>query len=156
MAAPLIRSLSAAVHLNWTHIWKSRAYQHGTFAERRMIELRYSVARAVRDHRRKACISQKQLASWLGTGQGTISRIECASMRVSLDQAIYAFIALNVKDADIAQAVDAGARRDVQRLRELGSRRFAKRPSAGFLRAMRRQSATGPPAPQPPAVSAVC
>jgi transcriptional regulator with XRE-family HTH domain len=118
--------------LFWTHIWQSRRYQRGTVAERRMIELRYALAQALRKHRRSQRVTQQKLARMIGSEQATISRLERASLRVTLDYAIYALIALNVSDADIGEAINAGLRVDVQTLRKRMNRRLAQRPAPGF------------------------
>jgi transcriptional regulator with XRE-family HTH domain len=118
--------------LFWTHIWRSRRYQRATRAERRMIELRYALAHALRKHRRSARVTQQKLAHMIGSEQATISRLERASLRVTLDYAIYAFIALDLSDADIAAAINASLRGDVQTLRKRMNRRLAQRPAPGF------------------------
>lgn len=126
-----------AMRLYWTHIWRSRRYQHGTFAERRLLELRYSLARALRARRREKRMTQAGLAKLIGAAPSTISHIERASMRVALEQVIFAMLALEFSDAEIGAAFDAGARKDVRWIRERAARRLARRPSEGFRRAQR-------------------
>ncbi len=116
----------------WTHVFRSRRYQRGTAAERRMIELRYSLAHALRKHRRGARITQQKLAQMIGSEQATISRLERASLRVTLDYAIYAFIALDMSDTDIGDAINASLRGDIQTLRKRMNRRLAQRAAPGF------------------------
>ena len=129
--------------LFWTHIWQSRRYQRGTLAERRMIEIRYSIAHALRRQRKRAGVTQKQLAALIGADQATISRLERASLRVTLDYAIYAFLALDVRDYDIGMALVAGMRGDVRTLRSRMARRLARRASPGFRLGTSRRSFCG-------------
>ncbi len=97
-----------------------------------MIELRYSLAHALRKHRRSARITQQKLARMIGSEQATISRLERASLRVTLDYAIYAFIALDMSDTDIGDAINASLRGDIQTLRKRMNRRLAQRAAPGF------------------------
>jgi hypothetical protein len=89
-----------------------------------MIELRYTVARAVRDHRRRAKISQKQLAWMLDSAPSTISAIERASPRVTLDQAVRALLVLGADDAAISAAFNPALRHDVEILRKRANRPY--------------------------------
>ena len=110
--------------LYYQAIYKRRDWRRGDDFARRMIELRYSVARAVRERRRKARMSQKKLAWLLDGAPSTISAIERASPRVTLDQAVRALIVLGADDEAISAAFNPGLRNDVQILRKLASRRF--------------------------------
>ena len=101
-------------------------------AERRMIEIRYSIARALRERRKRKRVTQKSIAKLLGMAPATLSHIERASMRVTLDQAVYVMLALEFTDADIAAAFNAGERKDVQQLRARMELYAAPRPSRGI------------------------
>lgn len=118
MAARSERLLRAAMRLYWTHIFRRRSYQKGSLRERRLIDIRYACARALRDARRKKRITQAELARCIATSQPTISHIECAWPRASLDVFVEAMIALDAGDETIAAAFNAGARKDVQFLRD--------------------------------------
>jgi transcriptional regulator with XRE-family HTH domain len=130
------------MRLYWSNIWRLRLYQRGTATERRMIELRFSIARAVRQHRRKRALTQKQLARIIGSNQATISRMERASTRVSLEVGFLALIALGASDAEIGNAANASALHDVLRLRARMALKYATRPTPGFVKAPRRAGAT--------------
>ena len=87
-------------------------------------------------------MTQVQFARFIGAGQGTVSRIESASMKVTLDQIVYALFAFNVSDEEIAAAFNAGALADVRRIRDRAGKRLARRASPGFLRQVRRRAAS--------------
>lgn len=82
-----------------------------------MIEIRYSIARVLKQNRRKARITQAVLAGRIGTTRNTISRIERASNRVSLDHAVRALIELGCSDTEIANAFNPGLDAGIQQLR---------------------------------------
>jgi transcriptional regulator with XRE-family HTH domain len=92
------------MRLWWNHVWKSRAYRFGSAAERREIELRLRVARALKAKRRAKRVTQKALGEKLGIAQSTLSRVERASNRVSLDVAIRSLLALGCSDEEITSA----------------------------------------------------
>jgi transcriptional regulator with XRE-family HTH domain len=96
------------MRLWWNHIWKSQAYRRGSAAERREIEIRFRVARVLKQKRRSLRVTQHALAKRMGMAQSTLSRVERASNRVSLDVAIRSLIALDCSDAEIASAFNAG------------------------------------------------
>jgi transcriptional regulator with XRE-family HTH domain len=135
------RPSSFHMRLWWSHIWRLRAYQRGTATERRMIEIRFSIARAVRQLRRRRGLTQRQVAHMIGANQATVSRMERASTRVSLELAFLAMIALGATDAEIGNAANANALPDVKRLRARMALKYAKRPAPGFVSAMRRSGA---------------
>lgn len=103
-------------------IFKRRDWRRGDVFTRRMIEIRYAVACAVREHRKRAGISQQRLAYLLDGAPSTISAIERASSRVSLDHAVRALVVLGADDDAVGAAFNAGLRRDVQVLRRRASR----------------------------------
>lgn len=105
------------MRLWYTHIWKSHAYRSATADERRLIEIRFSVARALKDKRRACRVTQCELAEKLGVAQSSISRIERATNYSSIDLAVRAFIAMGSSDEEIATAINAGCNRSVQALR---------------------------------------
>lgn len=105
-------------------IYKRRDWRRGDIFTRRMIEIRYSVGRAVRDCRKEARVSQERLAYLLDGAPSTISAIERASPRVTLDQAVRALIVLGADDETISKAFNPALRRDVQTLRWHSSKRM--------------------------------
>jgi transcriptional regulator with XRE-family HTH domain len=135
------------MELYWPHIWKRKDYQRATVAERRLIEIRFSLARAVRARRKGLRLKQAQLARIVGADPATISRLERASRRVSLDFAFLVLIATDATDEEIADAVNASARRDVWELRWKMARRLAQVPLPGVTQSRRRRRASFP-APQ--------
>jgi len=105
------------MRLHWIHIWRSPHYQHASGEERRLIEIRFSLARKVHGMRRLTRVTQKQLAERLGVGQASISRVERASNRVSLDIGVRALLNLGCSDADIAETFQMADNPSVRCLR---------------------------------------
>lgn len=124
MFVPRKTSDLTRMKLYWNAIYKRRDWRRGDIFTRRMIELRYTVARAVRQHRKKAKLSQKRLAWMLDAAPSTISAVERASPRVTLDQAVRALIVLGADDEAISAAFNPGLRQDVQLLRQRATLRF--------------------------------
>ena len=122
------------MRLYWNHLWCSRAYRLGSRVERQLLEIRFSLAHALKSRRRKCGVSQCQLAELMGAAQSTVSRMERPLRRVSLDQIVFALCALGADDAEIAAAFNAGRRADVQKLRQRASLPFYSRPSETLLR----------------------
>lgn len=125
------------MRLYWTHVWRSPHYQRADAEQRRLIEIRFSLARKLHRTRRQLRVTQRQLAQRLGVAQSSISRVERASNRVSLDIAVRALIHLGCSDAEIAACFNVAEEPGVQCLRR---RAAAKRPYA-----------PGPPEAAPPA-----
>lgn len=90
------------MRLWWTHLWKSEAYRRGNIVDRRMIELRFCISRALKTRRRTLHMSQRQLAETMHVSQAAISRVERASNRVSLDIAMRALLTVGFTDAELA------------------------------------------------------
>ena len=127
--------------LRWNRIWRSREYQRGTAIERRLLELRLSLAHKLRELRKRERYTQQQLAEWIGAGRGTVSRMESADTSVSLDQIVIAMLALKATDDEIGDAFNAGRLPGVQRIRELAARRLALKPMPGLVMKKRRRKA---------------
>jgi transcriptional regulator with XRE-family HTH domain len=106
--------------LNWTFIFRRRAWRKGTSAQRREIEIRYVLARRLRAKRRRARITQRELAQRIGSAQPTISKLERASLHVTMDLFVRAMIALDATDAEIAEAFNASTDGSVFILRRKG------------------------------------
>jgi transcriptional regulator with XRE-family HTH domain len=105
-------------------IYRRKEYQRGDPMTRRIIEIRYSVALALRKMRKERGVSQKALAYMLDAAPSTISAIECASSRVTLEQALRAMIQLGADDEAIANAFNPGLNRGIRILREAVSKPF--------------------------------
>ena len=61
--------------------------------EKQLVEVRLTLALAIRRQRQDRGLSQKQLAERIGTSQPRIAKIEIAAVDVSLDQLVRAYIA---------------------------------------------------------------
>lgn len=75
-----------------------------TDEERRLVELRLAVSRAVRRLRRKHGMTQQQLAAKLKSSQSRVAKIEAAAAGVSLDLSFQALFAAGGGLADLAGA----------------------------------------------------
>ena len=119
------------MRLYWTHVWRSPHYQHAGAEERRLIEIRFALARKLHRTRRQQQVTQQQLAQRLGVAQSSISRVERACNRVSLDIAVRALIHLGCPDADIAASFNVAEEPGVQCLRRRADARrpYAPRPT---------------------------
>ena len=131
----------SGMKLRWNRIWTSRKYQRGTAIERRLLELRLSLAHKLRELRKREGLTQQQFAEWIGAGRGTVSRMESADTSVSLDQIVIAMLALKATDAEIGDAFNSGQVPGVQRIRELAAKRFALKPLPGLVKKHRRRNA---------------
>ena len=116
------------MRLYWMHLWRSPYYRRGTADERRLIEIRFTLARTVERTRTRAGLTQRQLAQRLGVAQATISRAERASNSVSLDVAVRALIHLGCTDEEVAAAINAGENAGIRALRRSASARLAPAP----------------------------
>jgi predicted XRE-type DNA-binding protein len=73
--------------------------------ENEMVEVRVSLARLVSDLRRSTRMTQKQLATRIGSDQARISRLESADQLVSVDQMLEVAFALGASRKDIADVL---------------------------------------------------
>ncbi|MFM7138037.1 MAG: XRE family transcriptional regulator [Planctomycetota bacterium] len=64
-----------------------------TAEERQLVELRLTLALAIRRQRRASGLSQKQLGERIGTTQPRVAKIEVGAPDVSLDQLVRAYAA---------------------------------------------------------------
>ena len=118
------------MRLWWNHLWKSSIYRRATAAERRLIEIRYCVAYTLKRKRRASKLTQAALAARIGVTRNTISRIERASNRVSLDHAVRALIAMNCTDTEIGEAFNPLLNRGIEMLRRRAAEPFFPKPRA--------------------------
>lgn len=105
------------MRLHWIHIWRSPHYQWASADERRLIEIRFSLARTLHALRLRQRVTQKELAERLDVAQSSISRTERASNHVSLDVGVRALINLGCSDAEIAACFDVSENAGVKLLR---------------------------------------
>jgi predicted XRE-type DNA-binding protein len=75
-----------------------------TVEERRLVDLRFAVSRAVRARREQQHLTQEQVARKLKSSQSRIAKMEAGSADVSLDLMFRALFALggSVKDLRLA------------------------------------------------------
>ena len=69
--------------------------------ERRLVDLRLSVSRAVRRLRQKRRLTQQALAQKLGSSQSRIAKLEAGQIDVSLDLLFRGLFAVGGKLADV-------------------------------------------------------
>jgi ribosome-binding protein aMBF1 (putative translation factor) len=79
-------------------------------AERRLVELRLAVSRAVRSQRKKRGVTQKELAKRLKSSQSRVAKIEAAAGDVPLDLSLRALFAAGGGVADLVREVRASSR----------------------------------------------
>lgn len=75
-----------------------------TEEERRLVELRLDVSRAVRRLRQKRRLTQNQLAAKLGSSQSRVAKLEAGAGDVSLDLLFRSLFAVGGQLRDIARA----------------------------------------------------
>lgn len=73
-------------------------------AERRLVDLRLAVSRAVRELRQKAGVTQHQLAKALQSSQSRVAKIEAGASDVSLDLSFGALFAAGGGVSDLVAA----------------------------------------------------
>jgi hypothetical protein len=73
--------------------------------ERRLVELRLAVSRAVRKARERAGVTQQQLATKMKSSQSRVAKIEAAEPDVTLDLSIRALFAAGGELADVVGVV---------------------------------------------------
>lgn len=114
------------MRLYWNFLFKTRRYRYATITQRRILEIRFSLAKTLRRARRQAHLTQAQLAAKIGTSQPTISRMERGTLRVTIDVFLNALIALECDDDAIAAAFNPGLRSDIQMLRQRVARGYTR------------------------------
>lgn len=80
--------------------------------ERRLVELRSAIAKAVREARTAAGLSQSALAKRIGSGQSRIAKVEIGTTEVSLDLMFQALFAAGVTLDDLETIIRAAAESD--------------------------------------------
>jgi predicted XRE-type DNA-binding protein len=75
-----------------------------TEEERKLVQLRLAVSRAVRDRRKRIGLTQAQTARRLKTSQPRVARMESGATDVSLDQMFHGLFALGGTIRDVLKA----------------------------------------------------
>jgi DNA-binding XRE family transcriptional regulator len=83
--------------------------------ERRLVELRLSLSRAVRKLRGKRGLTQQQLAARLKSSQSRVAKIESAAADVSLDLLFRGFFAVGGKLPDLTGVKEIRSRPALKR-----------------------------------------
>jgi hypothetical protein len=78
-----------------------------TPGEAALVNMRLSLADALRVRRARLGISQGELARRLGSSQSRVAKMEAAEIDVSLDLLVRAILALGGKPADVGHAIAA-------------------------------------------------
>jgi DNA-binding XRE family transcriptional regulator len=78
-----------------------------TKEERRLVELRLAVSRAVRRRRLKKRLTQQQLASRLNSSQSRVAKIEAGAADVSLDLMFRSLFTVGGGLSDLASSTEA-------------------------------------------------
>jgi transcriptional regulator with XRE-family HTH domain len=82
-----------------------------TDAERKLVELRLAVSRAVRKRREESGETQQQLAEKMNSSQPRVVKIEAGTIGVSLDLSFHALFAAGGCMEDLEVREDAGRKR---------------------------------------------
>jgi ribosome-binding protein aMBF1 (putative translation factor) len=77
-----------------------------TNEERRLVEVRLAVSRAVRELRKESGVTQQQLAARIKSSQSRVAKIEAAAPDVTLDLSFRALFAVGGSLRDVARLVD--------------------------------------------------
>src|SRR5947207_9222101 len=84
--------------------------------ERRLVDLRLAVSRAIRGRREELCLTQKQLAAKLKSSQSRVAKMEAGLPDVSLDLMFRALFAVGGEIAEVTST-----RRQATRVRRTRS-----------------------------------
>jgi len=74
--------------------------------EAALVELRLTLAGAVRRLRKEKHLTQVQLAGLLGSSQSRVAKVEAAEESVSLDLLIRSFLAMGATTRDLAKVIE--------------------------------------------------
>jgi hypothetical protein len=92
--------------------WKvgdSAEFLELTDDDRQIVEFRLFVARGVRRQRESRGLSQKQLASRIGSSQSRVAKIEAAASEVSLDLMLRGFFSAGGRIVDLSTTSPRGS-----------------------------------------------
>jgi DNA-binding XRE family transcriptional regulator len=106
-----------------------------TEEERRLVDLRVSVSRAIRQRREDRDLTQKQLAQRLGSSQSRVAKMEACAPDVSLDLCFRALFALGGTLDELIVVTGQRARpaRKAAPRQQVPRARTAKGPSAKHI-----------------------
>ena len=76
--------------------------------ESTLVNMRLSLAGAVRGRRAKLGFSQSELARRLGSSQSRVAKIEAGESNVSFDLLVRALLATGAKPSEVGRAIAAG------------------------------------------------
>jgi transcriptional regulator with XRE-family HTH domain len=93
-----------------------------------MIELRVCAGLAIRARRKRLHLTQKELATRLGTTQQRVSNLEQARTGLSLDLFVRVLVALGCSDDELAEALNPSRCFPVGKLRRRAALRYFPRP----------------------------
>jgi predicted transcriptional regulator len=105
-------------------------------AERRLVELRLKAARLVRQKREALNLSQKQLATRLGSSQSRVAKLESGGLGISMDLIIRAFFETGGNLNDLVEPSHAKKSKFVPQLLTT-----AKRPAHAGSKSVKRPTA---------------
>jgi hypothetical protein len=79
-------------------------------AEAALIEAKLRLSRALRDRRRRAGLSQEDLARRLRSSQSRVAKMEASDPSVSMDLLVRSFFVLGASSDDLARTIRNGHR----------------------------------------------
>lgn len=113
--------------------------------ERRLVELRVSISRAIRRLRQEQNLTQQQLADRLKSSQSRIAKVEVGASDVSLDLLFRGLFALGGKLTDLTHAKTA---RSSSTRKALGTKKFVKAVKRQIKSPFKKIQVKVPPRPQ--------
>lgn len=117
------------MRLWWNHLFVSRAYRGASPQERRLIDIRFCLARELKRQRRIHRVTQRMMAERIGVSRAAVSRVERASKRVSLDVGVRCLIELGCTDEEVGSVFNAGSNPGIDVLRRrMEIQRYFNRP----------------------------
>ncbi len=75
-------------------------------AELAVIDLKLSLARALKEHRRKKHVTQAELATTISSSQSRVAKMEAGDPSVSLDLLVKTILSLGATRRDLANAIN--------------------------------------------------
>ena len=79
-------------------------------ADAALIDMKLALSRSLRDRRNKQGLSQVQLAERLQSSQSRVAKMEAGDPSVSMDLLVSALLQLGASSADLAKAIQGGAK----------------------------------------------
>ena len=91
------------------HVGSAAEFLHLSPEEELHLEIKLSLADALRARRAKLRLTQAQLAARLGTSQSRVAKMEAGDRSVSIDLLVHALIGLGATRRDLARALGQAA-----------------------------------------------